>query len=112
MSSLNIQTMRSEYPGKSDADAAKAFAQKHGYIAIIRYKNSSSALDFTDIGTCQMEEEIQGYLRSPYCHDAEVIYDGRSTALHITEDLIIRGHCELYPSGIRFRRIIQVVIGL
>lgn len=95
MGSLNIQTMRDKYPGKSDAEAAKAFAQKHGYIAIIRYKNSSSASDFTNIGTCQMEDEMRGYLSSPYCHDAEIIYDGRATALRITEDIILRGHCEL-----------------
>lgn len=78
MGSLNIQTMRIEYPGRSDAEAAKAFAQKHGYIAIVRYKNSSSASDFTDIGVCQMEDQIRGYLNSPYCHNAEVIYDGRA----------------------------------
>jgi hypothetical protein len=94
MSSLNIQTMRDEYPGKSDTEAARAYAQKHGFIAIVRYK-SRGASDFTDIGICTMESEIRGYLTSPYCSNAEVIYDGRSTALRITDDLIIRGHCEL-----------------
>ncbi len=95
MGSLNIQRMRSEYPGKTDAEAGKAFAQKYGYIAIVRYKNSSSASDFTNIGTCRWEDEIRGYLNSPYCHDTEILYDGRFTALRITEDLILRGHCEL-----------------
>lgn len=95
MGSLNIQSIRDEHPGKSDADAAKAYAQKWGFIAIVRYKNSSSASDFTNIGTCKMEDEIRGYLTSPYCHSAEVIYDGRSTALRITDDLILRGRCEL-----------------
>jgi hypothetical protein len=94
MSSLNIQTMRDEYPGKTDAEAAQAYAQKHGCIAIVRYK-SRGASDFTNIGTCTMESEIHGYLTSPYCNDAEVIYDGRSTALRITDDSIISGHCEL-----------------
>lgn len=94
MSSLNIQIMRNEYPGKSDAEAAKAYAQQHGCIAIVRYK-SRGAPDFTDIGICTMESEIRGYLTSPYCSDAEVIYDGRSTDLHITADLITQGHCEL-----------------
>lgn len=95
MGSLNIQFMRDEYPGKSDPEAAKAFAQKNGYIAIVRYKHSRTSTAFTDIGTCQTEEHIRGYLNSPYCHDAEVIYDGRATALRVTEELILRGHCEL-----------------
>lgn len=95
MGSLNIQTMRDECPGKPDDEAARAFAKKNGYIAIVRYKNSASAADFTNIGTCKMEDEIRAYLSSPYCHDTEVIYDGRATALRITEDLILRGHCEL-----------------
>lgn len=94
MGSLNIQTMRESCPGKSDEEAAKAFAQKHGYIAIVRYK-SRGASDLTNIGTCTMEAEIRGYLTSPYCSGAEVIFDGRTTALHITEELILKGHCEL-----------------
>lgn len=81
MSSLNIQLIRNDYPGKSDAEAAEAYAQKWGFIAIIRYKNSTSSSDFTNIGTCRMEDEIRGYLSSPNCHSAEVIYDGRATAL-------------------------------
>jgi hypothetical protein len=94
MGSLSIQTMREQYPGKSDTEAAKAFAMKNGYIVIFRYKNSTSALDFTNIGTCKMEEEIRGYQSSSYCLNAEIIYDGRATALRITSDLILKGHCE------------------
>jgi hypothetical protein len=95
MGSLNIQTMRNECPGQPDAEAAKAFARKNGYIAVVRYKNNSNAADFTNIGVCKMEAEIRGYLTSPYCHEAEVIYDGRGAALRITGDLILGGHCEL-----------------
>lgn len=96
MSSLSIKTMREQYPGKSDVDAAKEYAKKHGFIAIVRYKNSASAADFTNIGTCIMEAEIHGYLNSPspFLREVEIIYDGRSTALNITDDLILRGHCE------------------
>jgi hypothetical protein len=65
MSSLNIQSIRSDYPGKSDAEAARAYAQKWGFIAIVRYKNSTSSSDFTNIGTCKTEDEIRGYLSSP-----------------------------------------------
>ena len=110
MGSLNIHTMRNEYPGKSDADAAKAFAQKYGYIAIVRYKNSSSASDFTNIGTCKMEDEIRGYLTSPYCHDAEILYDGRATAMRITEELILGGQCELCGKRAT-RESLQVMAG-
>jgi ribosomal protein L40E len=87
--------MREKYPGKSDTEAARAYAQEQGHIAIVRYKNSTSASDFTNIGTCQSEEEIQGYLRSACCLDVEIIYDGRASALRITEELILGGHCEL-----------------
>lgn len=95
MGSLDIQIMRNDYPGKSDYEAAEAFAQKHGYIAIIRYKSSSSSIDFTNIGTCQTENDIYGYLNSQYCCNAEVIYDGRATAIRITEADILRGCCDL-----------------
>ena len=93
MSSVGID--RDEYPGKSDAEIAEVIAKKYGYIVVVRYKNSAGAFEFTNFGTCQMEEEIHGYLSSPYCHDAEIIYDGRTTALSITEELILKGHCEL-----------------
>ena len=110
MGSVSISFMRGKYPGKSDAEAAKAYAQEYGYIAIIRYKNSESASDFTDIGTCDMEEKIHGYLRSPHCHDAEIIYDGRTTALRVTEDVILRGHCELCGKRTS-RQSLQLVAG-
>ena len=84
--------MRNDYPGKSDEEAAKAFAQKYGYIAIVRYK-SHGAADFTNIGTCKMEAEIQGYLHSPYCGSPEIIYDGRSRAIRVTEERILKGSC-------------------
>lgn len=94
MGSLNIESMRQDYPGKSDTEAAREFAQKHGYIAIIRYK-SRGASDFTDIGTCAMESEIRGYLTSPYCSNAQVIYDGRSALFPLNADHVLTGHCEL-----------------
>jgi hypothetical protein len=93
MGSLSID--REANPGKSDAEIAKAIATKYGYIAVVRYKNSSTAHEFTNFGTCQTEDEIRGYLSSPYCHAAEVVYDGRSTALRVTEELILKGQCEL-----------------
>ena len=85
--------MREECPANSDGGAAKVFAQKHGCIAIVRYKSRGSA-EFTSIGTCTTESEIHGYMTSPYCNDAEIIYDGRSKALRVTEELILGGSCE------------------
>jgi hypothetical protein len=79
MPSLLIKIMRENYPGESDAESARAYAQEHGYIAIVRYK-SNGAPDFTHVGVCRTESEIRNYLTSPYCCDAEVIYDGRPTA--------------------------------
>ena len=95
MSSQNIESIRSDYPGKSDTEATKAFAEEYGYIAIVRYKNSTTASDFTNIGTCKTEAEIRGYLTSPYCHAAEVIYDGRSTLFPLNADHVLKGHCEM-----------------
>ena len=91
----SIRIDREGYPGKSDAEIAEIVAKQNGFIVIVRYKNSADAPEFTDFGTCQMEEEIQGYLSSPNCHEVEIIYDGRATALQITEDLILEGCCEL-----------------
>ncbi len=93
MSSISID--RDKYPGKSDAEIAEEMAREYGFIAVVRYKNSADASEFTNFGTCQMEEEIEGYLSSPYCHNSEIIYDGRAAALNITEDLILNGNCEL-----------------
>lgn len=93
MSSISID--RAGNPGKSDAEIAEAVAKEYGYIVVVRYKNSPGASEFTNFGMCRTEEKIQGYLNSPYCHDAEIIYDGRSTALRVTEELILKGQCEL-----------------
>ena len=79
MPSLIIKIMRENYPGKSDAELARAYAQEYGYLAIVRYK-SNGASDFTHVGVCRTKSEIRNYLTSPNCCDAEVIYDRRPTA--------------------------------
>jgi hypothetical protein len=94
MGSLNIESMREAYPGKPDTEAAQALAKKYDYIAIVRYK-SHGAPDFTNIGTCNTEAEIRGYLTSPYCGDAEVIYDGRAALFPLNADHVLKGHCEM-----------------
>lgn len=95
MGSQNIELLRKDYPGKSDAEKAKALAEKYGYIAIVRYKSSSDATDFSNIGTCNTEADIRGYFTSPYCKDAEVIYDGRSALFPLSADHVLTGHCEM-----------------
>jgi len=99
MRSLNIESMRKDYPGKSDAEAAKALAEKYGYMAIVRYKRSSGASDFSNVGSCNTEAEIRGYLTSPYCNDAEVIYDSRSALFPLDANHVLNGHCEMCGKG-------------
>jgi hypothetical protein len=79
MASLKIETLRSLYSGKSDAEAAKAYAQENGYIAIVFYKNSPSVSNFTNIGACLSEEQIRGYFDSPYCYETKIIYPMEDT---------------------------------
>jgi len=79
MPSLLIEILRENYPGKSDVESARAYAQEYGYLAIVRYK-FNSASDFTHVGVCRTESEIRDYMTSPICCDAEVLYDGRPTA--------------------------------
>lgn len=95
MGSRDIESLRGDYPGKSDTEAAKAFAEEYGYIAIVRYKSSTTASDFTNIGTCTTEAEIRGYLSSPYCHGAELIYDGRAAVFPLNADHVLKGRCEM-----------------
>jgi len=94
MGSRAIDELRSERAGASDRDAARALAEKYGYMAIVRYKNSSSASDFTNIGTCTTESEIRGYLTSPYCHAAEIIYDRRVSMFKFGVANVLNGACE------------------
>lgn len=77
MGSLQLGHLRIKYPDESDAKIAEIIAKDGGYIVIVRYKNTLSASDFTDFGTCVTEEEVQGYFSSPYCHDTEIVYDIR-----------------------------------
>lgn len=80
MSTLSIETIRRLYPGHSDVQATQAYAKEHGCLAIVRYRCSETAEHYTDIGTCETDEEVRAYLRSPFCHDAEVVYDRRTSA--------------------------------
>jgi hypothetical protein len=93
MGSHDITSIRRDYPGKSDHETARAFGVKHGYIAVVRYKNSAASDDFTNIGTCATESEIRGYLTSPYCHGVEILFDGRSAVFHLNANHVLKGNC-------------------
>jgi hypothetical protein len=95
MGSRDMESFRSDYPGKSDAEAAKALAEKYGYIAVVGYKRSTTDLDFSNIGTCTTEAEIRGYLTSPYCKGVEIIYDGRAALFPLNADHVLKGRCEM-----------------
>jgi len=74
MPSIEIETLRSQHPGISDAEAAEAYAKENGYIAIVAYKKGSNPKGFTNIGCCRTADHLNDYMTSPYCDDAEIIY--------------------------------------
>jgi len=71
--------MRKDYPAKSEAESARANAQKYGYLAIVRYKYYG-APDLPHAGVSRTGLEIRNYMTSPLCCDVEFIYDGRPIA--------------------------------
>jgi hypothetical protein len=93
MGSLGIAWLRTDYPGKTDAEIASLLATKYGYHVIVRYKNRGGG-DYTNFGCCMTDEDVAGYFTSPYCHETEIIYDGRSKAIRLTLELILKGKCE------------------
>ena len=94
MSSLSLFNLREQYSGLSEEDIAKTLAEKYQYVAIVRYKNQPDG-PFTNFGCCDTQEKLDSYFESPYCHDTELIYDGRKKSLFITEKLILQAHCDL-----------------
>ena len=88
MGSLGLYNLRQEYPGKSDEEIARLLADKYGYVAVVRYKNSPDSVDFTNLGCCGTQDKLDGYFSSPYCHHTEIVYDGRRQSLFITEALV------------------------
>jgi uncharacterized Zn-finger protein len=92
MASVRISIIRAKFPGKTDAELAAAYAAEAGYHVIVRYRSGNSR-EYDNFGCCMSDEELEGYLRSPYCHDAEIVYDRRFKAIRITPDLILGGKC-------------------
>ncbi len=79
MSSLNIESIREEFPGKSDEQIAEALAKKDHCLAVLRYKKKD-ARDFTKFALCWIADDINAYFESPYCRDVQVLYNGRPSA--------------------------------
>ena len=77
MGSVRINGIRAEFPGRSDAEVAAAFAAKYGYLVIVRYKRRAGG-DYDHFGCCVTGEEVAGYLRSSSCHDVEIVCDRRT----------------------------------
>jgi hypothetical protein len=73
VSSITIETLPSEYPGRSDAEAAQAYAQGHAFLAMVGYRNSGST-ELSNVGCCRTGLQLLDYLSSPFCLDAEVIW--------------------------------------
>jgi uncharacterized Zn-finger protein len=92
MASINIKYVRSKFPGKTDAEAAAAFAAENGYHVIVRYKSDAGG-DYNNFGCCSTDEEVAGYFNSPYTHDVEIVYDGRAKAIRVTPELILMSKC-------------------
>ena len=74
MGSMNIRVLRGEWPGKTDAEAAKEYARQWNVYAIVAYKNSPDEPDFTDFATCNSGYDIDRYFDSQHCHDVVVLY--------------------------------------
>ncbi len=82
MSSLTISHYNDL--GKSDEDKARILAKRYGLFAVVRYKNDSNASKFTDFGTCENSLEVEKYLNSPHCHEAEVIYRSSNSPIKLS----------------------------
>jgi hypothetical protein len=90
MASTEAESIRREYPGKSDKEIAEALATSYGYMAILRYITSGQE----NFAKCDTEAEIRGYLTSPYCHCVEVLYDRRSISFQLNAAHVLNGRCE------------------
>ena len=94
MSSASIANLNREFSNKTESQAAAEYGQKWGYVAIVKYKNSVNG-GYTDIGCCLNDDQVNGYLTSPHCHEPELIYDGRDRRLLINKDTILSSKCSL-----------------
>ncbi|MGV8073111.1 MAG: hypothetical protein AB2L11_00920 [Syntrophobacteraceae bacterium] len=80
MASISIQTVRAQYPGMTDAQAAARIAEEKGhfFVIVVRYKMEREG-PYTNFGLCRTYAEADDYLFSEHLYDVEVIYDRRRT---------------------------------
>ncbi len=99
MSSINIWTLRRQYPGKGDTEIAAQLAEKDGYVVVLRYKSRiMGAADYTNFAVCTLPEEVESYFDSPNCGDVEILHV-RSRAHEVTQTLLLQSRCELCGRG-------------
>lgn len=86
MASINIETVRKQYPGMTDAQAASHIAEEGDFVIVVRYKTESEG-PYTNLGLCSTYAEADNYLFNEKLHDADVIYDRRNTSIPIPKIL-------------------------
>jgi len=72
--SIPIDILGKKYPGLTDLEIAKRYAEEEGLHLILRYKQRGHS-KYQDFGLCWSQEQVAGYFSSPYCCDIEVLYD-------------------------------------
>ena len=72
--SSSFNSLSRQFPGSTEREAARLFAQKYRYVGIVKYKSNPDG-PYTDIGCCDIAVKIRLYLESPHCHDAVVLYE-------------------------------------
>jgi len=77
MASIGIKTVREEYPGKTDQEAAAIIAREGGYDIVVRYKLFPDG-PYSNFGLCRTQQEADLYFDNRNLHDVEAIYGRRS----------------------------------
>lgn len=93
MATISIDIVRQEFPDMSDTEAASHYACKHRHVVILRYKSDPTE-EYDKFATCDTDSEVEGYFKSQFCHDVEIVYDRRPNTIFITEEMIIEKKCE------------------
>jgi hypothetical protein len=77
MASIGIDTVREQYPGRTDEEAAAKIAEQGGYVIVVRYKLKPDG-PYTNFGLCQTYAYADNYLFNRNLYDVDVIYDRRN----------------------------------
>lgn len=77
MSTSKLDYLRSEYPKRDDEYIAEEWGIRHNLVAIVRYKTDPNE-SYDCFGCCLHEDQIEQYLESHHCFDAQLFWDGRT----------------------------------